>query len=82
VKFKGEVTTFNQAISGSFEPISMTENNNETIAKVKIPPGSTSNDLLKTILPVGIITGFAEILPSMSEIFISAVKGIELIQTA
>jgi ABC-2 type transport system ATP-binding protein len=75
VQFNGDVSSFKSAITGKYDLVSLAEDANANVARVKIPQGSLSNDLLKTVIPAGMITGFSEILPSMSEVFISAVQG-------
>jgi ABC-2 type transport system ATP-binding protein len=73
VKFTGEDNAVKNALNGKFELQEVNTENELTVAKVKIPQGLDSNDLIKTLLPFCTIIGFSEILPSMSEIFISAV---------
>ncbi|MPM02951.1 Vitamin B12 import ATP-binding protein BtuD [bioreactor metagenome] len=43
--------------------------------RVELNKGVTSNDLLKTALEFGHVSGFEEMLPSMNDIFISKVTG-------
>ena len=74
VKFQGTDDAMKAALNGKFELKDLTPENNLTVARVKIPDGQNSNDLIKTILPACTILEFSEILPSMSEIFISAVN--------
>jgi len=73
VKFQGTEDAVKDALHGKFELLGLSPENNLTVAKIKIPEGQNSNDLIKTLLPSSTIIGFSEILPSMSEIFISAV---------
>ncbi|MBX7181135.1 MAG: ATP-binding cassette domain-containing protein [Bacteroidia bacterium] len=44
-------------------------------AKIKLLNNNTSNDLIKVLLDVGHIDSFRELIPSMNDIFISAVVG-------
>ena len=74
VKFKGDQDLVKNTLTGKFELQEMIPESEVVVAKIKIPDGSTSNDLIKALLPVSTIMGVSEILPSMSEIFISAVK--------
>lgn len=74
VKFQGTDDAMKTALNGKFELQDLIPENDLTVARIKIPGGLNSNDLIKTILPACTVIGFSEILPSMSEIFISAVK--------
>jgi len=44
-------------------------------AKLKIPQGMTSNELIQLLIPHVQLCGFQEIYPSMNDIFIKAVSG-------
>lgn len=57
-----------------FELINISDEHDKTKATVKIPAGKTSNDLLEYLLPLCNIYGLREVLPTMSEIFISVVN--------
>ncbi len=74
VKFQGDESTIRNAVNGKFEVEEIIPQNDLMVAKVKIHEGLTPNDLLKTLLPSCNIMGFSEILPSMSQIFITAVN--------
>ncbi|HTA28017.1 MAG TPA: ATP-binding cassette domain-containing protein [Bacteroidia bacterium] len=74
VKFQGENDAIKAALNGKYELLDLMPENNLTVARIKISEGQNSNELLKTILPVCTVIGFSEILPSMAEIFISAVN--------
>ncbi len=74
VKFQGSEDAVRSALNGKFELIEMVPEISLTVAKIKIPDALNSNTLIQTLLPSCTILGFSEILPSMSEIFISAVK--------
>lgn len=74
VKFKGEEASLRNALGNKFEILEMIPENDLNIAKIKIPEGLNSNHLITALLPACTIIGFSEILPSMSEIFISAVN--------
>lgn len=73
VKFQGTEESVRNSLSGKFELLELNPENNSIAAKIKIPEGRSSNDLIQALLPNCTILGFSEILPSMSEIFISAV---------
>lgn len=74
IKLKGNSDSFKTALNNTYELLDLTTEADLLTAKVKIRDGLTSNDLLNAILPSNTVIGFSEILPSMSEIFISAVK--------
>ncbi|HXP48300.1 MAG TPA: DUF4162 domain-containing protein, partial [Bacteroidia bacterium] len=78
VEFNGNSDSFKSAIRDKYDLVSLVEETNTHVARVKISQDSISNDLLKTIIPACMVTGFSEVLPSMSEIFISAVQGTNL----
>jgi len=82
VEFTGNTDSFKSALQGKYDLVSLVEEVNSNVAKVKIAADAISNDLLKTIIPACMVTGFAEVLPSMSEIFISAVQGKNLTPSA
>jgi ABC-2 type transport system ATP-binding protein len=74
VKFTGDINAFKSAGDGEFTILDIKQLQEIHHARVKIPDTLSPNDLLKTVMPVSTIHGLSEILPSMSEIFISAVK--------
>jgi ABC-2 type transport system ATP-binding protein len=73
VKFHGAEDSVRNALNGKYELLETYSENNLTVAKIKIPEGLNSNDLLKALLPTCTVINFSEILPSMSEVFISIV---------
>jgi ABC-2 type transport system ATP-binding protein len=75
IMFQGNDEAFKSALSGQYDLISLKNETNMNVARVKIPEVKTSNDLIRAILPAATVCGFSEILPSMNEIFIAAVQG-------
>lgn len=75
VKFTGNSEAFKGAAEGKFHVLDVESMEGIQVARVKIPDALSPNDLLHTILPTCMIHGFSEILPTMSEVFITAVKG-------
>jgi|SRR6185312_14388496 len=73
VKFQGNEDSVKNALTGKYELLELFQENNLTVGKIKIPEGLNSNDLLRTLLPACTVINFSEILPSMSEVFISVV---------
>jgi ABC-2 type transport system ATP-binding protein len=74
IKYAGNAFAVKEALSTKFELLAMHTNSDLLSARVKISDKLTPNDLLNSLLPICMINGLEEILPSMSEIFISAVK--------
>ena len=75
VHFKGHLLGFANALFASFALEHSEQITEETaIAHVKLLHGNSLNDLLKTIIPVVEIISVNEVLPTMNEIFISAVN--------
>lgn len=75
VKFTGKAESFKAAAEGKFHVLDIESIDGMQGATVKIPDTLSPNDLLHAILPTCMIHGFSEILPTMSEVFITAVKG-------
>ncbi|NNM95590.1 MAG: ABC transporter ATP-binding protein [Bacteroidia bacterium] len=75
LQFTGKEDSFTSAIENKFFPQQIETKKGVHLIRIKIPSEFSPNDLLKTVLPVCEVHGFTEILPSMSEIFIKAVKG-------
>jgi ABC-2 type transport system ATP-binding protein len=75
VHFTGSDEAFKNALSGKYELINLVDEVDANVARVRIPENSSPNQLLNTLIPACVITGFSEVLPSMSEIFISVVQG-------
>lgn len=76
LKFTGDADKFSKLIQGKYQLLELKPEDGQHIAMVKIPAQLSPNALLTELLPVVMINGFSEILPSMNEIFISAVKNI------
>jgi ABC-2 type transport system ATP-binding protein len=75
VKFTGDADALKKALSGKYELLDIKTKNGAQQAEIKIPANLSPNELLGTLLPVCTIQGLEEVLPSMNEIFIMAVKG-------
>jgi ABC-2 type transport system ATP-binding protein len=74
ITYAGDDEKFNEAVKAFSEIISSRQEKDYTITKLKINKGLSSNELLKSILPVCTVYGFSEVLPSMSDVFIAAVN--------
>ncbi len=73
IAYRGEVpeTVLPQE---AFQPMETLHRHADTVLKVKLLNGATSNDLLKTVMQQAEITSFREILPTINEIFIRLVS--------
>mgnify|MGYP003342025495 CR=1 FL=1 len=68
------IFSFANSLWGGYEIISH-ESHGETVkARIRIPENGTTNDLLASMIPNVQIHGFREVLPGMSDIFISLVN--------
>ncbi len=74
LKFKGNVIGFTNALWTGFELLESSENEGTNTAKVRLLHNNTLNNLLETVLPHVAIESVHEIIPSMNDIFISAVN--------
>lgn len=64
------------SVSGKFELLSQQHVGEEHYQSlIRIQPNMSTNELLSSLIPVTEIVGFTEKVPTMSEIFISLVKG-------
>jgi len=76
--YLAEIEGFNENLTAQvqthFELVKVAQQEHTTQYTVKIPEGSTSNDLLQLLMQNSSIIGFEEILPSMNEIFIEQVE--------
>jgi len=75
IKFKGIMLAFANALWTGFALIDKEQiDDNTAIAYVQLKNENSLNDLLKTIMPEVEIISVNEVLPSMNDIFINAVK--------
>ena len=78
IEFKGMMFGFANALFADFALEHSEQLDDETaVAYVKLLKGNSLNDLLKTVMPVAKIQSVNEVIPSMNDIFIQAVKGKE-----
>ena len=75
VEYEGTKIGFNGAAPFSLLEETAGEDSSHTI-KIKLNPGSTSNDVLQYLLPKARISMLQEVIPSMNEIFIEKVNKI------
>ncbi|MGB1104673.1 MAG: ABC transporter ATP-binding protein [Crocinitomicaceae bacterium] len=75
IQFKGMMFGFANALFADFSLEHSEQIDDETaVAHVKLLKDNTLNDLLKTVMPVAKIESVNEIIPSMNDIFLQAVK--------
>lgn len=75
IQFKGMMFGFANALFADFSLEHSEQLDDETaIAHVKLLRENTLNDLLKTVMPVAKIEAVNEVIPSMNDIFLQAVK--------
>jgi ABC-2 type transport system ATP-binding protein len=73
LKFTGDAEMLKKTIESNYQVMAITNEINAHVARIKIPSSQTPNDLLASVLTYCQVHGFTEILPSMNEVFISAV---------
>ncbi|PKQ65732.1 ABC transporter ATP-binding protein [Labilibaculum filiforme] len=72
--YTGEFDKLEQILNPDFEIIDQEKGTEYNTIKVKLNNGSTSNELLKQVLPYLNIVSFTEIIPNMNDIFIRVVN--------
>ncbi|RUT79434.1 ABC transporter ATP-binding protein [Ancylomarina longa] len=74
LSYTGEFDKLDQILNSDFEIVDREKGIECNTLKIKLHNGSSSNDLLGLLLPYLNIVSFAEIIPSMNDIFIRVVK--------
>ena len=74
IRYRGSFEKVEKALGPAYQVIKHTESEKENLIKVKYTNGSSHNQLLETLLPVIEIRAFEELIPSMNDVFISAVE--------
>lgn len=74
ITLQGDANTFNSHLNGRFEVLSMEKEADKFSAKIKMKDKHADNELLKILINNYHILSFAEVLPSMNDIFIEAVE--------
>ncbi len=75
IQFKGNVIGFTNALWAGYELIEREQLGNEHfVATIKLLNDNTINNLLDTVIPHVQIEGVNEVIPSMNDIFIQAIK--------
>lgn len=81
IEFEGNMMGFTNALWTFGKLGEHTVEEQHCWAQVKLTPGSTSNQLLESVLKAVEVTSFREIIPSMNDIFISKVNAGDVLGT-
>ena len=73
--FKGNFDKLSAAISADYKIENVRKENGNTVCRVKLLNGTTTNQLLSGMLQHGQIVGMNEVIPSINDIFIRVVEG-------
>jgi ABC-2 type transport system ATP-binding protein len=74
VGFEGDPDKLRAGLNKRFEILEIRENGIGKEARIKLPGGATSNELISSLLQHTEIHSFNEVLPSMNDIFIQVVE--------
>ncbi len=74
IVFEGNFNKFSASLTADYEIIENIQMNGKSTLKVRILNNLSPNDLLSKMLQFGKIVSFNEVIPSMHDIFIEAVK--------
>ncbi len=73
--FKGEINESDLSSNSAFEVLDNHKEHNDTYLKLQLTDHLiSSNDLVKSVLPMGNLISFNEVIPSMNDIFINVVE--------
>ncbi|HKK62751.1 MAG TPA: ATP-binding cassette domain-containing protein [Bacteroidales bacterium] len=73
VGFEGDKETVERKLNKRFEIIGHKENGEGKEMQVKLPDGTSTNELISELVPLMQIKSFNEVIPSMNDIFIEVV---------
>jgi ABC-2 type transport system ATP-binding protein len=74
ITFNGNFDKFSASITDRYKIVSIVQQNGYTIGRFKLLPGTSTNDLISSLLPFGNIIGVKELIPSANDIFINVVE--------
>jgi len=72
--FKGSFDKFSASLSADYKIEEIRQENGHTICRTKLLNNSTTNQLIKSMLPHGELVGMNEVIPSVNDIFIRVVE--------
>ncbi|MCF6365774.1 MAG: ATP-binding cassette domain-containing protein [Bacteroidales bacterium] len=75
IVFDGNFNKFSASLTADYELVENIQQNGTSIVKVKLLNKISPNELLSKMLQFGKIISFNEVIPSMHDIFVKAVKG-------
>ncbi len=75
VTFQGNFDKYGASLTDSYQVLNVEQQNGHTISRFKLNEGTTTNQLISSLLPFGTIVGINELVPSVNDIFISVVEG-------
>lgn len=74
LEFEGAFNKLQATLSSEYEIVDTTMKEEKHFIKVRLLHDLTTNELIKTLLPLGNLVGFRELIPSMNDIFIDVVQ--------
>ncbi len=74
VGFEGDNSALTNGLNKRFQIIDLHENGMGKEARIKLPAGAGTNELIRELLPLVEIKSYHEIIPGMNDIFIQAVE--------
>ncbi len=74
VKYRGDFNEVVKTLGSKVKVLEHAENARENQLKVQYLNGDSNNQLIQALMPVVEIVAFEEIIPSMNDVFITAVE--------
>ncbi len=74
ISYTGSFSEVDRALGSAYKIMEHSEGEKGNTLKVQYLDGNSNNDLLKALMPVAEIRVFEELIPSMNDVFISAVQ--------
>lgn len=74
LEFEGSFNKLQATLSSQYEIIETSTKDNKQLVQIKLLHNLTTNELIQQLLPLGNMTGFREVIPSMNDIFIQVVE--------
>lgn len=74
LEFEGSFNKLQATLSSQYEIVETSTKDNKQLVQIKLLHNLTTNDLIQQLLPLGTMTGFREVIPSMNDIFIQVVE--------
>ncbi len=74
IRYKGSIGDIERALGPNMKILGHAENEKENQIKLQYLNGGSNNQIIQNLLPVAEIVSFEEIIPSMNDVFITAVE--------